>query len=98
MFLAITGLLLSQSAYQDAEIGAPTAAITLINPVVAAAIGLTLLGERLVAGTMGAVLALGFALIAGWGVIVLVMREAEMDHHHPAEPQEDDVERYLPTR
>jgi drug/metabolite transporter (DMT)-like permease len=96
VFLAIAGLLLSQSAYQDAEIGAPTAAITLINPVVAAAIGLTLLGERLVAGTTGAVLALGFALIAGWGVIVLVVREAEMDHQ--PEPQEDDVERYLPTR
>jgi hypothetical protein len=90
-FLAIAGLLLSQSAYQGAEVGAPTAAITLINPVVAAAIGLTLLGERLVAGTTGALLALGFALIAGWGVIVLVMREAEL------ESAQDDVERFLPT-
>jgi drug/metabolite transporter (DMT)-like permease len=94
--LAIAGLLLSQSAYQDAEVGAPTAAITLINPVVAAAIGLTLLGERLVAGTTGALLALGFALIAGWGVIVLVVREGERDRE-PAGPQ-DDPERCLPTR
>jgi len=94
--LAIAGLLLSQSAYQGAEVGAPTAAITLINPVVAAAIGLTLLGERLVAGTMGALLALGFALVAGWGVIVLVMREGE--NQAERDTPRDDVEHCLPTR
>jgi hypothetical protein len=96
VFLAIAGLLLSQSAYEGAEVGPPTAAITLINPVVAAAIGLTLLGERLVAGTTGALLALGFALVAGWGVIVLVTREAELDHQ-PDAPN-DDVEHCLPMR
>ncbi len=94
--LAIAGLLLSQSAYEGAEIGAPTAAITLINPVVAAAIGLTLLGERLVAGTTGALLTLGFALIAGWGVIVLVIRESE-NALEPETPH-GDVEHCLPTR
>jgi drug/metabolite transporter (DMT)-like permease len=70
--MAITGLFLSQSAYQNADVPAPTAAITLVNPLVAAAIGLTLLGERLAAGTVGAVLALGFAVVAGAGVIQLV--------------------------
>ncbi len=93
--LALAGLLLSQAAYRDAEVAAPTAAITLINPVVAAAIGLTVLGERLIAGTTGAVLALGFAAIAGWGVIVLVTQDVTPEHqpdpHTGAEP-------CLPTR
>jgi len=93
--MAVAGLLLSQSAYQDAEVGAATAAITLINPVVAAAIGLTLLGERLVAGTTGALLTLGFAVIAAWGVIILVIREAE-SQPEPDKPQED-AQQWLPS-
>jgi hypothetical protein len=75
--MALAGLLLSQSAYRNAEVAAPTAAITLVNPVVAAAIGLMLLGERLIAGTPGALLALGFAVVAGWGVIVLVSADRD---------------------
>src|SRR5690349_6965034 len=94
--MAVAGLLLSQSAYQDAEVGAPTAAITLINPVVAAAIGLTLLGERLVAGTTGALFTLAFAVVAAWGVIVLVVREAE-SQPEPDTPRED-IPQCLPSR
>jgi drug/metabolite transporter (DMT)-like permease len=82
--MAIGGLLLSQSAYQHTDVAAPTAAITLVNPLVAAAIGLTLLGERLAAGTPGAVLALGFAAVAAVGVIQLVT--AGQEHRdHPVE-------------
>jgi hypothetical protein len=80
--MAITGLFLSQSAYQNADVPAPTAAITLVNPLVAAAIGLTLLGERLAAGTLGAVLALGFAVVAGAGVIQLVTADHEAHGRH----------------
>jgi hypothetical protein len=77
--MATAGMLLSQAAYRGAEVAAPTAAITLINPVVSAAIGLTVLGEHLALGTLGAVLALGFAAIAARGVVVLITTDTDTD-------------------
>ncbi|GGQ75339.1 DMT family protein [Streptomyces flaveolus] len=67
---AAGGLLLSQTAYQGG-LGAPLAVVTLANPVAAAMIGVSLLGERLRGGPAGALLALTGAALAGWGVVQL---------------------------
>ncbi|MEU6373025.1 hypothetical protein [Streptomyces sp. NPDC046909] len=67
---AAGGLLLSQVAYRGG-LGAPLAVVTLANPVAAAVIGLTLLGERLQGGPAGILLALAGAGLAAWGVVVL---------------------------
>ncbi|MFJ9426946.1 hypothetical protein [Streptomyces sp. NPDC101249] len=67
---AAGGLLLSQTAYRGG-LGAPLAVVTLANPVAAAVIGLTLLGERLRDGAAGVLLALVGAGLATWGVLLL---------------------------
>ncbi|MFF0205619.1 hypothetical protein [Streptomyces sp. NPDC005017] len=68
--LAAGGLLLSQTAYKGG-LGAPLAVVTLANPVAAALIGLSLLGERLRGGPTGLLLALAGAGLAAWGVVLL---------------------------
>ncbi|MCF2127353.1 hypothetical protein L1I79_13025 [Strepomyces sp. STD 3.1] len=67
---AAGGLLLSQTAYRGG-LGAPLAVVTLANPVAAAVIGLSLLGERLRGGPGGVLLALTGAALAARGVIHL---------------------------
>ncbi|ANP50719.1 hypothetical protein J2Z21_004483 [Streptomyces griseochromogenes] len=67
---ATGGLLLSQTAYRGG-LGAPLAVVTLANPVAAAVIGLTLLGQGLRGGADGVLLALAGAGLAGWGVVLL---------------------------
>lgn len=67
---AAGGLLLAQTAYRGG-LGAPLAVVTLANPVAAAVIGLSLLGERLQGGAGGLALAVVGAVAAGWGVVLL---------------------------
>ncbi|MGV9758208.1 hypothetical protein ACWDUC_20580 [Streptomyces tricolor] len=67
---AVSGLLLSQTAYRGG-LGAPLAVVTLANPVAAAVIGLTLLGQGLRGGAAGVLLALAGAGLAAWGVVLL---------------------------
>ena len=67
---AAGGLILSQTAYRGG-LGGPLALVTLANPVAAAVIGLTLLGERLQGDGAGLLLALAGAGLAGWGVVTL---------------------------
>ncbi|MCT9083560.1 DMT family transporter [Streptomyces fulvoviolaceus] len=67
---ATGGLLLSQTAYRGG-LGAPLAVVTLANPVAAAVIGLSLLGEQLQGGAAGVLLALAGAGLAAWGVVLL---------------------------
>lgn len=67
---ATGGLLLSQTAYRGG-LGAPLAVVTLTNPVAAAVIGLSLLGQGLRGGTGGILLGLAGAGLAGWGVVLL---------------------------
>lgn len=69
--LAIGGLLLSQASYRGAGLAAPLATVTVINPVVAAAVGLSLFGETFRYGVTGTVLALGFGIVAAGGLILL---------------------------
>jgi drug/metabolite transporter (DMT)-like permease len=68
--LAFGGLLLAQAAYR-AGVGAPLATLTIVNPIVAAIIGLQLLGERFAAGAGGAALAALAAVVAASGVVLL---------------------------
>ncbi|MEU9171004.1 hypothetical protein AB0D34_24905 [Streptomyces sp. NPDC048420] len=75
---AAGGLLLSQTAYRHG-LGAPLAVVTLANPVAAAVIGLSLLGEGLRGGAAGVLLALAGAGLASWGV-VLLSRVPSKDH------------------
>ncbi|CAL9584027.1 hypothetical protein SUDANB58_05095 [Streptomyces sp. enrichment culture] len=72
---ATGGLLLSQTAYRGG-LGAPLAVVTLANPVAAAVIGLSLLGERLRGGPVGVLLALAGAALAARGVLLLTRATA----------------------
>ncbi|MFJ4082041.1 hypothetical protein ACIP2Z_24160 [Streptomyces iakyrus] len=67
---AAGGLLLSLTAYRGG-LGGPLAMVTLANPLAAAVIGLSLLGERLQGGPAGVLLALAGAGLASWGVVLL---------------------------
>ncbi|WP_137991986.1 DMT family transporter [Streptomyces vilmorinianum] len=69
--LAVTGLLLSQASYRGAGLAAPLATVTVVNPVVAAAVGLTLFGETFRYGAAGTVAALICGAVAAGGLIQL---------------------------
>lgn len=63
-------MFLSQRAYRGG-LGAPLAVVNLANPLAAAAIGMVLLGERIQGGAVGLLLAVGGALAAARGVLLL---------------------------
>lgn len=69
--LAAAGLLLSQSAYRGAGLTAPLAIVTVVNPVVAAAVGITLFGEQFRYGMTGTLLALFCGAVTAAGLILL---------------------------
>ncbi|MFI8825277.1 DMT family transporter [Streptomyces sp. NPDC053431] len=71
--LAVTGLLLSQASYRGAGLAAPLATVTVVNPVVAAAVGLTLFGESFRYGTAGTVAALICGAVAAGGLVRLTL-------------------------
>ncbi|WP_149823675.1 hypothetical protein [Streptomyces tailanensis] len=83
---AVGGLFLSQTAYQGG-LGAPLAMVTLSNPVAAAVIGLSLLGEGLRGGAAGVLLALAGAVVAARGVVLLTrvppVEVRPVDEDHP---------------
>ncbi|WP_327726811.1 hypothetical protein OG250_05065 [Streptomyces sp. NBC_00487] len=89
---AVGGLLLSQTAYRGG-LGAPLAVVTLTNPLAAAVIGLSLLGEGLRGGVAGVLLAVAGAGVAARGVVLLTrvtpaveirpMGPAPVDEDHP---------------
>ncbi|MFF9819626.1 DMT family transporter [Streptomyces sp. NPDC014006] len=68
---ACAGVLLSQASYRGAGLTAPLATLTVVNPVVAAAVGITMFGETFRHGTTGTVLALGCGVLAAGGLILL---------------------------
>ncbi|WP_234383276.1 DMT family transporter [Streptomyces dysideae] len=68
---AAAGLLLSQAAYRGAGLAAPLATLTVVNPVVAAAVGITMFGETFRYGTTGTALALSCGVVAAGGLILL---------------------------
>jgi len=69
--LATVGTLLSQASYRGAGLAAPLATVTVVNPVIAAAVGLTMFGETFRYGTTGTVLALACGVVAAGGLILL---------------------------
>ncbi|MFI8004766.1 DMT family transporter [Streptomyces sp. NPDC086010] len=69
--LAAAGLLLSQAAYRGAGLAAPLATVTVVNPVVAAVVGITLFGEQFRYGLTGTLLALLCGALAASGLVLL---------------------------
>ncbi|MFI1395722.1 DMT family transporter [Streptomyces sp. NPDC020681] len=85
--LAIGGLLLSQASYRGAGLAAPLATVTVINPVIAAAVGITMFGETFRYGITGTLLALGFAVVTAGGLILLTterLAASAREHKDPA--------------
>ncbi|MCQ9183028.1 DMT family transporter [Streptomyces sp. IBSBF 2953] len=83
--LATAGMLLSQASYRGAGLAAPLATLTVVNPVVAAAVGITMFGETFRYGTTGTVLALGCGVVAAGGLILLTTERLESGHPRAAQ-------------
>ncbi|WP_134655371.1 DMT family transporter [Streptomyces sp. H23] len=69
--LATAGMVLSQASYRGAGLAAPLATLTVVNPVVAAVVGITMFGETFRYGTTGTALALSCGVVAAGGLIML---------------------------
>ncbi|MFJ3305089.1 DMT family transporter [Streptomyces sp. NPDC086549] len=82
---AVAGVLLSQTSYRGGGLTAPLATLTVVNPVLAAAVGITMFGETFRYGTTGTALALSCGVVAAGGLILLTTERLE---HAPrtAEP------------
>lgn len=78
--LATAGLLLSQAAYRGAGLTAPLATVTVVNPVVAAAVGIAFFGEQFRFATTGALIASGCGALAAAGLVLLTRERAGGDH------------------
>ncbi|MFD0623458.1 DMT family transporter [Streptomyces sanglieri] len=77
---AATGLLVSQAAYRGAGLTAPLATVTVVNPVIAAVVGLTMFGEQFRHGTAGTMLAPACAVLAAGGLILLTTERLGAEH------------------
>ncbi|MFB8777618.1 DMT family transporter [Streptomyces broussonetiae] len=86
--LAVAGLLLSQAAYRGAGLAAPLATLTVVNPVVAAAVGITMFGETFRYGTTGTVLALSCGVVAAGGLILLTTERIQNPEALSEPPQD----------
>ncbi|WP_181449733.1 DMT family transporter [Streptomyces cyaneus] len=84
---ATAGLLLSQAAYRGAGLAAPLATLTVVNPVVAAAVGITMFGETFRYGTTGTLLALGCGVVAAGGLILLTTERIARTEAEAALPE-----------
>lgn len=73
---AATGLFSSQAAYRGGGLAAPLATATVVNPVLAGAVGIVLLDEGFRYGLPGALAALVGACATGWGLFVLTAQSA----------------------
>ncbi|QSS94470.1 DMT family transporter [Streptomyces sp. M54] len=82
--LAAAGLFLSQAAYRGAGLTAPLATVTVVNPVVAAAIGITLFGEHFRLGAPGTALALCCGALAAAGLALLTRERLDREHAEEA--------------
>ncbi|WP_218670029.1 DMT family transporter [Streptomyces tsukubensis] len=88
--LACGGMLLSQASYRGAGLAAPLSTVTVVNPVVAAAVGLTLFGEHFRYGVAGTVLALGCGVVAAGGLILLTTERIGGGGAHGGDAAADD--------
>ncbi|MFI8946113.1 DMT family transporter [Streptomyces sp. NPDC053750] len=85
--LATAGMLLSQASYRGAGLAAPLATLTVVNPVVAAVVGITMFGESFRYGTTGTVLALGCGVVAAGGLILLTTERIARESAEAVEPR-----------
>jgi drug/metabolite transporter (DMT)-like permease len=74
---AVAGVLLSQASYRGAGLAAPLATLTVVNPVLAAAVGILMFGETFRHGATGTALALGCGVVAAGGLIMLTTERIE---------------------
>ncbi|WAZ25543.1 DMT family transporter [Streptomyces cinnabarinus] len=84
---ATAGLLLSQAAYRGAGLAAPLAVLTVVNPVIAAAVGITMFGETFRYGTTGTALALSCGVVAAGGLILLTTERIERTERTRPKPE-----------
>lgn len=84
--LGVAGLLLSQAAYRGGGLAAPLATLTVVNPVVAAAVGITMFGETFRYGTTGTILALSCGVVAAGGLILLTTERLQHSTTHTEAP------------
>jgi drug/metabolite transporter (DMT)-like permease len=87
--LAGGGVLLSQASYRGAGLASPLATATVVNPVVATAVGVTALGEHFRHGIPGALLAVLAALVASAGLVMLTVHSAETGAGAVPPPEDD---------
>ncbi|MFH7339981.1 DMT family transporter [Streptomyces sp. KHY 26] len=80
---SVAGVLLSQASYGGGGLAAPLATLTVVNPVLAAAVGILMFGETFRHGTTGTLLALGCGVLAAGGLIMLTTERME----ETAEPE-----------
>lgn len=83
--LATAGMLLSQASYRGAGLAAPLATLTVVNPVVAAAVGITMFGETFRYGTTGTALALSCGVVAAGGLILLTTERLAREQQEAAD-------------
>ncbi|MFH8337019.1 DMT family transporter [Streptomyces sp. AM6-12] len=74
---SVAGVLLSQASYGGGGLAAPLATLTVVNPVLAAAVGILMFGETFRHGTTGTLLALGSGVLAAGGLIMLTTERME---------------------
>ncbi|ROP46938.1 DMT family transporter [Streptomyces sp. PanSC9] len=74
---ATAGVMLSQASYRGGGLAAPLATLTVVNPVLAAAVGILMFGETFRYGSTGTVLALGCGVVAAGGLILLTSERLE---------------------
>ncbi|MGW1005701.1 DMT family transporter [Streptomyces sp. NPDC002520] len=74
---AVAGIMISQASYRGGGLAAPLATLTVVNPVLAAAVGILMFGETFRYSTMGTVLALGCGVVATGGLILLTTERLE---------------------
>ncbi|MFC5203010.1 DMT family transporter [Streptomyces kaempferi] len=86
---ATAGMLLSQASYRGGGLAAPLATLTVVNPVVAAAVGITMFGETFRYGETGTVLALACGVVAAGGLILLTTEQIGSTRR-PAEDAPDE--------
>ncbi|MGW2418751.1 DMT family transporter [Streptomyces sp. NPDC001709] len=74
---ATGGVLLSQASYRGGGLAAPLATLTVVNPVLAAAVGILMFGESFRYGGTGTALAVSCGVVAAGGLIMLTTERIE---------------------
>lgn len=74
---AAAGVLLSQASYRGGGLTAPLATLTVVNPVLAAVVGVVMFGETFRHGGTGTALALVCAALATGGLVMLTTERTE---------------------